>query len=146
DDVLLSVGYEVSTTQTHLQSDTDRSTVDFHVPFAGNVYFQGAFVIARRSELDVSLTLEPHGAQAGGSLSVYFDRRFAFDLGVSGGSARQNYAPDAVVNVGASAGLTWWVMSRAGVHIGYEGTWWDEPGGETEQEHDVNIALRMRPY
>lgn len=146
DDVLLSVGYEVPTTQTHLQSGTANSAVDFHVPFAGNVYFNGDFVIARRSELNVSLTLEPHGAQAGGSLSVYFGRRFAFDLGVSGGSTRQNYAPEGVINVGAMAAFTWWVTSRAGAHIEYDATWYGEPQGETLQQHIVSIALRTRPY
>ena len=145
-DALLSVGYQVPVTKTQYQGSSDQPSVGFHVPFAGEAYFQGSVLIARRSELDLSVALTEHGAQASGSGSVYFGRRFAVDLGVSGGSTRQNDAADAVVNAGASVGFTWWVMSRAGAHVGYQGTWWNHNDGAIEQEHVVLLALRTRPY
>jgi hypothetical protein len=143
-DALISVGYQAPLTNIHQQNDEDKTTSGFHLPFAGAVYFNGDFIIRRTAAIDLSLDLVEHGAHASGSLSVFFSRRFAFDVGLGGGSTRATGEADSLIDVDASIGLSWWVISRAGARIGYRPRWWGR-GSESQQEHVVTLSLMTRP-
>lgn len=144
-DARIIAGWSVGTLRSHANVNGTSQANDFHVPFYGNAYLDGYFILQRRASLDLTVTVEDHGAQAHGSFSVFFARRLGVDLGVTGGSWRPSSSASGTAEVEGSVGLSWWLLSRAGVSLSYQPQWTRANGGIDQLNHVVELSFTVRP-
>jgi hypothetical protein len=138
-------GWSVGTTRSRTNIDGRTQSNDFHVPFYGNAYLDGYFILQRRASLDLTVTVEDHGAQAHGSFSVFFARRLGVDFGVTGGSWRPDPNAPSIAQIDGSVGLSWWFVSRAGVSLSYQPQWRRDNSSFDQLNHVVELSFTVRP-